>query len=106
MRTLQSVRVGVQRISDDQPMPRISEFFGIAIAMYFAESGHAVPHFHVEHGGDVASLAFEGSIIIGSLSTCDARLVREWALAHRHELANNWELARSGNPPEGIAPLS
>jgi len=34
-------------------MPRISEFYGIAIAMYYAE--HGVPHFHALYAGQEAS---------------------------------------------------
>jgi hypothetical protein len=31
-------------------MPRLSEFFGIVILMYYAD--HNPPHFHAVHGGD------------------------------------------------------
>ncbi len=36
-------------------MPRISEFYGIAIAMYYEE--HGVPHFHAFYAGRQASIA-------------------------------------------------
>jgi len=38
-------------------MLRISEFYGIVIAMYHAE--HGVPHFHARHAGQEASVAIE-----------------------------------------------
>jgi hypothetical protein len=38
-------------------MPRISEFYGIAIAMYYAE--HGVAHFHALYAGQEASVAIE-----------------------------------------------
>jgi len=41
----------------DFGMPRISEFYGIAIAMYYAE--HGVPHFHALYAGRDASIAIE-----------------------------------------------
>jgi hypothetical protein len=48
-------------------MPRISSFFGIVISMYWNEGGHQVPHFHAEHGEQHASVAFDGTILEGTL---------------------------------------
>ena len=36
-------------------MPRISEFFGVVIAMYFSD--HNPPHFHAEYAGDEAEFS-------------------------------------------------
>jgi Domain of unknown function (DUF4160) len=58
-------------------MPRISAFYGITIAMYWDERDHQVPHFHAEYGGQVASIALDGSIIAGALPPRARRLVRE-----------------------------
>lgn len=87
-------------------MPRISEFFGIVIAMYWDEGSHQAPHFHAGHGANEASVAFDGTILAGSLSARDSRLVRDWALLHQDELARNWELARDAKPLESIEPLA
>jgi hypothetical protein len=38
-------------------MPRISEFYGIVITMYYAE--HGVSHFHALYAGEDASVAIE-----------------------------------------------
>ena len=47
-------------------MPRISEFYGIVIAMYYAE--HGVPHFHALYAGEDASIAIESlDVLAGSL---------------------------------------
>ena len=36
-------------------MPRLSEFFGIAIYLYWGETGqHHAPHFHAQYGGGEA----------------------------------------------------
>ena len=35
-------------------MPRISEFYGIVIEMYFAD--HAPPHFHARYSGEEATI--------------------------------------------------
>lgn len=87
-------------------MPRISFFYGITIAMFWDEAHHHIPHFHAESGGTEASIALDGTLLAGSLSARQLRLVREWAELHREELQANWERARRGEPLERIAPLS
>jgi hypothetical protein len=54
-------------------VPRIREFYGIVIAMYYAE--HGIPHFHAVYAGDDASIAIDSlEILAGSLPTvpCDS----------------------------------
>lgn len=76
-------------------MPRISEFYGIAIAMYYAEQG--VPHFHALYAGQDVSIAIDSlEIFAGSLPERALRLVREWAEIHRAELEADWRRARDG----------
>lgn len=85
-------------------MPRISEFYGIAIAMYYAE--HGVPHFHALYSRHDASIAIGSlEVLAGSLPDCALRLVREWAELHRAELEADWRRARDGQALERIAPL-
>jgi hypothetical protein len=74
--------------------------------MFFNEGSHLRPHFHAEYGEYIASVDFDGVIIEGTLPTRQARLVIDWALTHQDELAQNWELARSGQPLQRIAPLA
>jgi hypothetical protein len=82
----------------------ISVFYGIAIAMYYAE--HGVPHFHALYAGEDVSIAIESlEILGGSLPDRALRLVREWAKLHRDELEADWRLAREGQPLERIPPL-
>ena len=38
-------------------MPRISEFYGIAVYMYFAD--HNPPHFHAIYGASEAAIAVD-----------------------------------------------
>lgn len=87
-------------------MPEICRFYGIVILMYHGEGSHQRPHFHARYGEHVASVDLDGSVMEGSLPGRQARLVREWAALHRDELARNWELARSEQPLERIAPAS
>lgn len=85
-------------------MPRISEFYGIVIEMYFRD--HPPPHFHARYGGDEAVIAIAtGEVIAGSLPGRALRLVREWTLMHGDELNANWDLARARRTLAAIAPL-
>jgi hypothetical protein len=85
-------------------VPRLSEFYGIVIYMYWKD--HAPPHFHAIYAGQEAQIRIDdGSILAGTLPTTAARLVREWAELRRPELAANWERAQQPNTLEPIDPL-
>jgi hypothetical protein len=85
-------------------MPTISSFYGIFIRMYLRD--HPPPHFHAIYQEHEANVAIEsGEVIEGRLPHSAARLVREWTLAHRLELLDNWQRAKSGEPLERIAGL-
>lgn len=85
-------------------MPRISEFFGIVIAMYYND--HAPPHFHARYAEHEATFRIDTlAVLEGSLPRRAAALVVEWATAHGPELSEDWDLARAGQPLNRIAPL-
>ena len=85
-------------------MPRISEFYGIVIAMYYRE--HGVPRFHATYAGETIVVAIEtGDVLAGSVPARARRLVQEWAELHREELRRNWSRAREDAPLERIDPL-
>jgi hypothetical protein len=85
-------------------VPRISEFYGIVIEMYFDD--HPPPHFHARYAGDVAKIEIAtGAVIVGSLPPRALRLVREWLELHRAELEANWERAERLETPQPIEPL-
>lgn len=85
-------------------MPRISEFYGIAIYMYYRD--HAPPHFHAIYGNSEAEVLISGGLIqTGALPRRAAKLVEEWAQMHQQELADNWRNARIGAPLQPIDPL-
>ena len=85
-------------------MPEISRFFGIVIRMFYND--HAPPHFHAEYGEHEALIEIESlEIYAGVLPSRALSLVREWAGLHRDELRQDWTSARSGRPPDAIAPL-
>ena len=85
-------------------MPRICEFYGIAIYMYYQD--HEPAHFHAIYGGDEAVVRVHPfRILRGRLSRRARALVREWTAHHRAELERDWELARAQRPLRQIAPL-
>ncbi len=85
-------------------MPRISQFFGIVIYMYYND--HAPPHFHAEYSGDEALYVIETlRVYAGQLPRRVHNLVIEWADLHREALAEDWQKARNGEPLEKIEPL-
>ena len=72
--------------------------------MYLAD--HLPPHFHAIYGEFDASVAIEsGEVIKGQLPKVAAGLVREWALANRLALEENWNLARKNLLPLAIGGL-
>ena len=85
-------------------MPRISEFQGMAIYMYWGD--HPEPHFHAFYGGFEATFIIKTlEITEGGLPTRKAASVREWAALHQAELLANWELAGRYLPLNPIRPL-
>lgn len=85
-------------------MPEISRFYGIVIAMYHQE--HNPPHFHARYGGDKAAVEISSlKVLEGKLPPRALGLAVEWASQHQDELTRDWELARSGRPPQRIEPL-
>jgi len=67
---------------------------------------HNPPHLHAEYQGRKALFDFQGNIMRGDLSSRTAtRLVREWIDLHQAELAEDWQLAKTGNQVNKIPPL-
>jgi hypothetical protein len=87
-------------------MPRISQFYGITIALSWREKDHPVPHFHAEYAGEQASIGIDGAVLGGSLPGRALRLVQEWAQLHHDELLANWQRARDHQPLAPVEPLS
>ena len=85
-------------------MPRISQFFGVVVYMYFND--HLPPHFHAEYGEFEAVYTIETlDRLRGQLPRRAHGMVLEWALAHRAELRANWDRAREELPLNDIEPL-
>ena len=85
-------------------MPRLAEFYGIVIYMYWQD--HNPPHFHAIYGEFEAQVRIdEGSVLAGELPGVAARLVKEWANMRRSELMEDWERAQVPEVLMPIAPL-
>jgi uncharacterized protein DUF4160 len=85
-------------------MPRICEFFGVVIYMYYND--HRLPHFHAVYAEHEALFVIEIlEILTGALPRRPRAFVVEWASLHREALRVNWERARQGLPLQPIEPL-
>jgi hypothetical protein len=85
-------------------MPRISQFYGIAVYMYYRD--HAPPHCHAIYGEFEAEIEIaNAAILAGKLPRRASNLVKEWAELRREQLQRNWELARAGEPLVPVEPL-
>lgn len=85
-------------------MPKIPEFFGMSIYMYYRE--HGPPHFHVRYGEEEALVGIQAlSLIEGELSPRVRGLVAEWASRNQEELLRSWRRARAHRPLRKIDPL-
>jgi hypothetical protein len=84
--------------------PKISEFFGIDIYIYWDD--HDPPHFHALYAEQEAQIAIDDSSILrGRLSPRAMGLVVEWAEMHREELLRVWGQAERHEPLDKIEPL-
>jgi hypothetical protein len=82
-------------------VPRISEFYGIAIYMYWKDHGPA--HVHAFYSGDEALVRIsDGAIMAGALPQNAARLVRDWVGLRQTELVEDWKRAQV---PEPLFPI-
>jgi hypothetical protein len=85
-------------------MPRLSEFYGIVIYMYWND--HHPAHFHALYAGSEALIRIDdGALLTGSLPRTAARLVQECRVLHVHELLRNWERAQALEPLSAIEGL-
>jgi hypothetical protein len=86
-----------ERLVEEMPMPRISQFHGVSIYMYYFD--HPPPHFHAIHGDDEALITIAPpGLQRGYLPGGVLKRVLEWAALHQAALMDNWQLAQSGQP--------
>jgi hypothetical protein len=87
-------------------VPRISEFFGIVIYMYWLDQQkHKTPHFHARFAGEEAVFDLGGRCLEGDIGARAARLVEEWCRERSVELHAAWAAAAAGKEIPWVAPL-
>jgi len=85
-------------------VPRLSEFYGIVIFMYFAD--HNPPHFHAVYGEYEALISVaDGTVLSGGLPRTAAQLVELWRSERKSELEANWDRAQVPTELRAIEPL-
>jgi hypothetical protein len=85
-------------------MPRIAEFFGIVVSMFYKD--HAPPHFHAAYNEYEATITIDPiRILEGSLPRRVQSMVFEWAALNQAELREEWDLACKRKPLKKLPPL-
>ncbi len=65
-------------------MPRLAEFFGIVISLFYSD--HGVPHFHAIYGQFEASIGIDPiRVLDGHVPRRVQSLVFEWAARYQAE---------------------
>jgi hypothetical protein len=73
--------------------------------MFFND--HSPPDFHARYGEFEATIAIDTlEVMDGELPNRALNLVREWAMIHREELREDWQLCRTNAVPAKIEPLA
>ncbi len=85
-------------------MPRVSEFFGIVVCVYFKD--HNPPHFHAFYAGREVEIEIDTTrVMAGGLSPRAMGMVMEWGLLRRQELLRAWAQGSRPGPIDPIEPL-
>ena len=87
-------------------MPRISEFFGIMIYMYwFDTQKHKAPLLHARYAGREAIFDLLGNCMEGDLGNRAEKLIKEWCKEKQQELNLAWKRAMEGKEIPWVPPL-
>lgn len=87
-------------------MPRISEFFGIVIYMYWMDiQKHKEPHFHARFKGKEAVFDLKGRCLGGDIGNRAHRLIVEWCHENSTAIQQAWNCAVKGKDIPWISPL-
>ena len=72
-------------------MPVIARFYGMIIKMYFQQSEHNPPHFHVVYGEYIGIIDIQTlEMLEGALPSKALAMIKEWAGEHQNELMKIW----------------
>lgn len=72
-------------------MPVIARFYGMIIKMYFQQSEHNPPHFHVVYGEYVGIIDIQTlEMLEGDLPNKALAMIKEWGKQHQDDLMKIW----------------
>lgn len=97
------VHLALRRLRYTLPMPEVSRFLGIVIAILYRE--HNPPHFHASYGSYDISVGILDGVVSGKFPKRALRHVLEWHDLHQDELLEDWNLAQQRHPLKPIPPL-
>lgn len=87
-------------------MPRISEFFGIVVYMYwFDTNNHKSPHIHVRFQNQWSVFDLEGNLLEGAISNRARRLTEDFIIERKQELKEAWKKAIEGKDLPWVKPI-
>ena len=87
-------------------MPRISEFFGLVVYMYwFDTQKHKLPHIHVRYQGAEAVFSLDGRLLEGTIGIRAEKLVQDWCGQSQQALEAAWVCAAAGKEVPWVLPL-
>jgi hypothetical protein len=87
-------------------VPRISNFGGMTIAMYFND--HIPPHFHVVYGDLITRIEIgSGAYMKGNLPLPKPKEkdILDWLNEYRNAIMNAWDDCRVKRTPRKVPPL-
>jgi Domain of unknown function (DUF4160) len=85
-------------------VPRISEFYGIVVAMFYSD--HPPAHIHAVYAGSHATIRINPvGVLRSQLPRRAERMVFEWVAMHQEELSDNWDRAREHRALRNVEPL-
>jgi len=70
-----------------------------------SEGKHNMPHVHAIYSGHEVVVAFDGTVLEGSMPANKMRLILAWVEIHKEDLQANWQLLNDGEPCFKIDPL-
>ena len=87
-------------------MPKISEFFGLLIYMYWFDfQRHKLPHFHARYQGKEAVYSLSGELLDGDLGNRANALIKEWSKERKNDIETAWLCAVNGKEIPWVLPL-
>ncbi len=87
-------------------MPKISEFYGIKIFIYWEDQNqHHLPHFHAFYGEYEATFKLNGTHMIGKIPRMAKKLIKKWALENHEQIEYAWKQAVMKKPLPAIEGL-